>query len=750
MTEKFPLHLIPLLPFLGAAFALLFGKRAGKGIVTFVSCGVIAAAALVSVVAVVRLHHLPPAGALVATFFDAPWIQAGDLNIAAGLLLDHLSAVMILVVTGIGFLIHIYSMAYMEHDAGYTKFFGYLNLFMGSMLILVLGDSMLVTFVGWEGVGLCSYLLIGFWFDKEAFAYAGRKAFVVNRVGDFGFLLAMFLLFSYCGTLKYGDLASAKHLGDILWWGQPVAFFVGLLVIVGATGKSAQIPLYVWLPDAMAGPTPVSALIHAATMVTAGVYVVARMNVVFNTAPLTLVIVAIIGAATALFAATIGFAQKDLKKVLAYSTISQLGFMFVGVGSYVNQSSNHHAGIFHLVTHAFFKAGLFLGAGSVMHAMSGEGDITRMGGLKKWLPHTHKTFLIFCLAIAGIPPFAGFWSKDAILGGAAAAHWPAMPNAGAAEVFFANHLGTILFWVLLVAAGCTAFYMFRLYLLVFRGDFRGTPEEAKKVHESPPAMTTVLWILALGSIFIGFLGIPDAVWHGANIFGEWLEPVVREQNHEESLREFLMFAGFGTGASVLGILGAWLLYGNGFSVGVRNFVAKIPWLYKLVLDKYRIDGLYDIFIIKPFRMLALLLWRVVDSFLIDMVLVNGVGFVVNLVGKLVRYVQNGDAQRYVVGIVVGVAVIFWGASNMSVRNARSWKAQVDKQTVTVSVHGGTETEKRLRFAIDWNNDGKFTTEESGTSFRHTYDKPGKKRITVKAIDPRWATDATESQTVNLP
>jgi NADH-quinone oxidoreductase subunit L len=452
MTASYPLFLIPLLPLVGAAFCLLLGRQAGKGAVTLAACGAVGAALLVTLRAV-GIVAASPGGALVDTFYNTPWIKAGDLTLSAGLTLDRLSSVLCLVVTGVGLLIHIYATAYMEHDDGYARFFGYLNLFMGAMLILVLGDSMPVTFVGWEGVGLCSYLLIGFWFDNDAFAYAGRKAFIVNRVGDFGFLLAMGLLFAQTGTLKYSELGAAQQLHQTLWLGMPVAYFVGLLVVLGATGKSAQIPLYVWLPDAMAGPTPVSALIHAATMVTAGVYVCTRMHVVFEAAPPALLVVAYIGAGTALFAATIGIAQRDLKKVLAYSTISQLGFMFAAVGSYViGGTSNYHAGIFHLVTHAFFKAGLFLGAGSVMHALDGEGDITRMGGLKKYLPHTRWTFLIYCLAIAGIPPFAGFWSKDAILAGALAASWQPSVHAGKTELFFAAHTGHILYGMLAAAA----------------------------------------------------------------------------------------------------------------------------------------------------------------------------------------------------------------------------------------------------------------------------------------------------------
>jgi NADH-quinone oxidoreductase subunit L len=761
MSQTYPLHLIPLLPFIGAAIALLFGKKLGKQLIGILSSGVVLLAAAIATMAVYRLGtELPPAGRLVDSFFSAPWIKAGDLEVGASLMLDHLSAVMVLVVTWIGFLIHVYSTAYMEHDEGFTKFFGFLNLFMGSMLILVLGDSLLVTFVGWEGVGLCSYLLIGFWFDKEAYAYAGRKAFVVNRVGDFGFLIAIFLIFGAAGTLSYASLdgGAAQGLAQHHWLGQPIALFAALFILVGATGKSAQIPLYVWLPDAMAGPTPVSALIHAATMVTAGVYVVARLHVVFQIAPVALAVVAVVGALTALFAATIGFAQKDLKKVLAYSTISQLGFMFVGVGSWLQHqindphaSSNYQAGIFHLVTHAFFKAGLFLGAGSVMHAMGGEGDITRMGGLKKYLPHTRWTFLIYCLAIAGIPPFAGFWSKDAILAGAFAAHWPEQMGAGGLEHFFADHLGHILYGILLLAATCTAFYMFRLYYLVFEGDFRGTDEQLHHVHESPPAMTGVLWALAVGTILVGFLGMPNAFHHGLDLFGAWLEPIVREQPRVEDVKHFVIFAAIATAAALVGIFTARSLYRNGFSEGVKSFVAKFPRLYKLVLNKYKIDELYDFMIVKPIRWIAVVLWRAFDMLIIDGLFVNGVGVVATWIGKLVRYLQNGDPQRYLVGILAGGAVILYMAANWTVQGASDFTPKAEHRTVTVAARGATgQSGQRLQYRVSWDGDEKkLSSPQSTPIFQHTYDSPGKKKILVEAYDPRWGTKSRESHTVNI-
>jgi len=744
MNSNFPLHLIPLLPLVGAAFALLLGKRAGKDATMLVCVGVVFGSFVMSVRAVMMLHHdVTPGGTLVDTFFDAPWIAAGDLNVSAGLMLDRLSSVLVLVVTGIGFLIHVYSTAYMEHDEGFTRFFGYLNLFMGAMLILVLGDSLLVTFVGWEGVGLCSYLLIGFWFDKEAFAYAGRKAFVVNRIGDFGFLLAIFLLLSTTGSLRYDAIGGGLDaLRTPSWLGLPIAFYVGLLILVGAAGKSAQIPLYVWLPDAMAGPTPVSALIHAATMVTAGVYVVARMHAVFEVFPLVLGIVAAVGAVTALFAATIGIAQRDMKKVLAYSTISQLGFMFAAVGSHLHATSNYQAGIFHLGTHAFFKAGLFLGAGSVMHALDGEGDITRMGGLKKHLPHTRWTFLIYCLAIAGLPPFAGFWSKDAILAGAHASLWPPAVNAGAAEIWLSNHLGAILYFTLLAAAGCTAFYMFRLYFLVFEGEPRS--DGYHHPHESPPAMTIVLWVLALGSILVGLLGIPDVLHEGADKFGEWLSPVLPAQTREETATGFGVAALVATGVSALGIGLAYLLYGHGFSATVRNFVARAPRLYKTVLNKYYVDEIYDFLIVRPVRWTALILWKAVDTFLIDLVLVNGVGFVLAGVGKLVKYLQNGDVQRYVVSLIIGGTALLWVASHWTAREARHFQTRVNGRDVTVDVAGSGG--KRMLYSVDW-HDGTKSARQTAPVFRHTYESAGEKKITVEAFDPRWENDEHESKKV---
>ena len=769
MTPNFPLYLIPLLPLLGAAFNLLLGKRAGKNTVTLVALGSVAGSMFLTWVAVSRLFGaLPAGGVLVDSFFTAPWIKAGDMTVSASLVLDNLSAVLCLIITGIGLLIHIYSTSYMEHEERYTRFFGYLNLFMGAMLILVLGDSLPVTFIGWEGVGLCSYLLIGFYYEKSNYALAGRKAFVVNRIGDFGLLIAMFLIFSHAGTLKYASLGNhIEALHELTWWGLPVAYFIGLFVLLGAAGKSAQIPLYVWLPDAMAGPTPVSALIHAATMVTAGVYLVARLHVVFELAPVTLAAVAWVGAITALFAATIGFAQRDLKKVLAYSTVSQLGFMFVGVGSYVMGdgghlgSSNYHAGIMHLMTHAFFKAGLFLGAGSVMHAMSGEGDIWKMGGLRKHLPSTHATFLIYCLAIAGIPPFSGFWSKDAILGGAFRAEWPVGPGAGGAELFFAHHSGHLLYGILLLAAACTSFYMFRLYFLVFSGHFRGTHEQEHHLHESPPAMTIVLWILAIGAIFVGFLGIPSSLvehlpesmhWMG-DMLGTWLAPAVHGPGEEEPAGVFATFAAVATGVSVLGIVAAYLLYGREGKGLAREPSPRIEnpaqAVRNVVANKYYVDELYDWTIVRPLRFVSYVLWRFVDTFVIDGI-VNLSAYVVALFGRLFKYVQNGDVQRYVVGIIAGAALLLVVPAYYTVHEAAQFEVRQNGQEVVVTAHGGGTNARHLSYKIKWEaRDTELSAAQAKPVFSHRYDVTGEKKITVEVTDPRWNSTSSNTKSVTV-
>jgi NADH-quinone oxidoreductase subunit L len=491
------LWIIPALPLIAVALNLLIGDRLGRRGTAWLACGAVGLAFIAALRSVLALAGMPETDRqIVDTVYT--WMRVGDFSADVSFLLDPLSSIMVLVVTGVGFLIHVYSTGYMAHDPSFRRFFLYLNLFMFSMLTLVLADNFLLMFVGWEGVGLCSYLLIGFWYERKSAGDAGKKAFIVNRIGDFGFLLGMFFLFSYGGSLNYERLfAAAPH---VFMAGGFAITAATLLLFVGATGKSAQIPLFTWLPDAMEGPTPVSALIHAATMVTAGVYMVARCHLLFEMAPVSMQTVAVIGAATALFAATIGIAQNDIKRVLAYSTVSQLGYMFMalGVGAFT-------AGIFHLMTHAFFKALLFLGAGSVIHAMSDEQDLRKMGGLAKKLPWTHATMLIATIAIAGIPPLAGFFSKDEILHGA----------------FASGHYGI---WAVgLVGAGLTAFYMFRLYVLAFRGPSRVSEEAAHHLHESPPSMIVPLAALAVLSIVGGWVGLP--MIEGGHALERWLAPV---------------------------------------------------------------------------------------------------------------------------------------------------------------------------------------------------------------------------------
>src|SRR5579859_3522606 len=528
------LWLIPAFPLAGFLLNGLLGKRLGKGFVSFVGPGSSALSAIAGTIAVFQYHAASPHGERYVDFVYN-WISSGGVGADLAFQLDPLSIVMLMVVTWIGTLIHIYSVGYMEHEEGYWRYFAYLNLFLAEMLVLVLGSSYLLMFVGWEGVGLCSYLLIGFYYDKEFAATAGRKAFVVNRIGDFGFLIAMFLMFAYFGTVDFAKVSQIATGGGIAPW---LLTAICLLLFLGACGKSAQIPLYVWLPDAMAGPTPVSALIHAATMVTAGVYMVVRSNVLFRLSPDAMAVVATIGAVTALFAATIGVAQYDIKKVLAYSTVSQLGYMFLaaGVGAFASA-------IFHVMTHAFFKACLFLGAGSVIHGCGGEQDMRKMGGLRKYMPKTRMTMLVACIAIAGFPPLAGFFSKDEILSTAYVHHG-------------------FLYFLGMVAATFTSFYMFRLYFMTFSGDYRaaevvGHPEsepqhaghvvipaqphldqgdahsdkahghhaDAHEPHESPKSMTVVLWTLAIGAVVAGFVGLPE-MFGGAHPtwFQRWLAP----------------------------------------------------------------------------------------------------------------------------------------------------------------------------------------------------------------------------------
>jgi NADH-quinone oxidoreductase subunit L len=652
------LWLIPLLPLAGVAINGLFGRSLSRKVVGAIAVGTIAIAFVLSVVAVAQLAGLPE-GERHADSVLGTWIPLGPLGegrtleINWGFALDPLSAIMILVVTGVGLLIHVYSVGYMAHEPDVARFFVYMNLFMAMMLTLVLGSNLLVMFVGWEGVGLCSYLLIGFFYDRPfdlrtgvTCADAGRKAFIVNRIGDAAFLIGVLYLTVTFGTMEFRGVSEAvAHSGSEL---HAMLVGVGVLLFIGACGKSAQIPLYVWLPDAMAGPTPVSALIHAATMVTAGVYMVCRMSALYTAAPEAMAVVAGVGALTALFAATMGMAATDIKKVLAYSTVSQLGYMFAaaGVGAYV-------AAMFHLMTHAFFKALLFLGAGSVIHGMSDDQDIRHMGGLRPKMPRTHWTFLLATLAIAGIPVFAGFFSKDEILAGA----WGS---------------NRVVWGMLLVGAGLTAFYMFRLYYLVFHGKFRGTEEQAHHVHESPPMMTVPLMILGVLSVIGGWIGIPVVMSFGSdiNFFHHWLAPAVSSGGHGE--------AGAGEAAhhpsvalewglivlavaiAVSGILIARRIYLQrpGSAEGIARSLGPV---YRLVRNLYWVDELYELVVLRPFY--ALSRWfSSFDRWVIDG-LVNATGIVTDLAGQVVKLFQTGYVRNYALLFLAGVVfILFYLAS----------------------------------------------------------------------------------------
>jgi NADH-quinone oxidoreductase subunit L len=571
------------------------------------------------------------------------WIAVGQLHVRFAFLIDPLSCVMALTVSGVAFLIHVYSIGYMHGEENFSRYFTWLNLFTTSMLLLVLANSFLLMFVGWELVGLCSYLLIGYWFDRPSAAAAGQKAFIVNRVGDCAFILGILALFTHFQTLDFDPIFSRAptYFGSASPW----VTLITLALFIGATGKSAQIPLYVWLPDAMEGPTPVSALIHAATMVTAGVYMVARCSVLFALAPVTLAIVAIIGAATAIYAASIAMVQNDIKRVLAYSTISQLGYMFLACGA-----GAFAAGIFHLMTHAFFKALLFLGAGSVMHAMQGELDIRKMGGLRRYMPITYATFLIAALAISGIPPLAGFFSKDAIL-------WSALSRHDA--------LGYFCWAIAWLTAGLTAFYMFRIVLKPFWGESRMDKHVEEHVHESPRVMTIPLMALAVLSVIGGFVGIP--IIRHANVFEPFLEPVF--QRPTEIITEGQARGLHGAGIEGLAMLVTLALVLIGIAWAYRWYVRRpgrgaevaesTPGrmrLYALLRDKYRVDELYAAMVVDPGHRLAQGLWQRVDVAIIDGA-VNGVAWLVGRIARLIRLAQTGQVRNYALATLLGAAVI---------------------------------------------------------------------------------------------
>ena len=651
------LYLIPLLPLIGFLINGLLGKKLGKPMVSMVGCLSVGAAFLIGLLAFNELLHLPPEHRqLTNTLWT--WIAVGSFKVDVSLLLDQLSGVMILIVTGVGFLIHIYSTGYMHEDESYWRYFAYLNMFVFFMCCLVLGANYLVMFVGWEGVGLASYLLIGFWYQTMENAEAGKKAFIVNRIGDFGFVLGMFLIFWTFGSLSYLDIfPKTVHLYEQghFYINSPIIIAICLLLFIGATGKSAQIPLYVWLPDAMAGPTPVSALIHAATMVTAGVYMVARSNILYTLAPTASLTVAIIAAATALFAATIGILQNDIKKVLAYSTVSQLGYMFIGVGV-----TAYWAGIFHLMTHAFFKACLFLCSGSVIHAMGGEQDMRKMGGLAKKMPITYATMLIATLAIAGIPPLAGFFSKDEIL-------WKAFTYP------YYPVMGKIIWFIGTLGAGITAFYMFRLIFMTFHGQFRGTPEQASHLHESPPSMTAPLIILAFLSIVGGWIGIPHLIGHALNhhnpipnILETFLEPVFEDSHHiitsknlfysypawvEWSLMALSVTIAMG------GIIMAFRIYIKHYPELPKALAQKYAIHYNLIYNKYYVDEIYYYLIVLPIYYFGQFLWKIVDVFCIDKIGVNGPAWLARRISAGVSLIHDGYMQTYGAYMLLGLVAI---------------------------------------------------------------------------------------------
>ncbi|MBP7262203.1 MAG: NADH-quinone oxidoreductase subunit L [Bacteroidia bacterium] len=617
--------LIPIFPLVGFLINALWGKKLSK------SASGIAGSAAVLASFVIALgiflgSHSESFQPVTVKLFD--WISAGTLNIPFEFLIDQFALMMLLIVTGIGFLIHVYSIGYMHDDEGFQRFFSYLNLFIFFMLLLVMGNNYLIVFIGWEGVGLCSYLLIGFWYKNQAYNDAAKKAFIMNRIGDLGFLLGLFLMAKTFGTLTFSEVfeASKAYSTD-----SSMMIAITVLLFIGAIGKSAQLPLYTWLPDAMAGPTPVSALIHAATMVTAGIYLIARSNPLFSAAPFTQNIILVVGLLTAIFAATIGLKQNDIKKVLAYSTVSQLGFMFIalGLGAYTTA-------FFHVTTHAFFKALLFLGAGSVIHAMGGEQDIRFMGGLKDKIPTTYKTFLIGTIAIAGIPPLAGFFSKDEILA-------------------FAFGRSPFIWALGAIASMVTAFYMFRLLFLTFFGEFRGSRHQLEHLHESPASMTVPLMVLAGLSIMGGFMGVPE-VLGGSHWLKEYLSPVFgislsAEAAHLSHTTEYMLMA------VAVALAAAMILYAKSLYVtkGVlpeQNEI-NIKGYAKVLYHKYYIDELYDKFVVQPMSALSGFLYRFVEVKFVDGI-VNGLGQLAMGIAQNLRLLQTGATGFYIFIMVISI------------------------------------------------------------------------------------------------
>ena len=616
--------LIPVLPLIGFLINGLGRNNLSRGIAGMLGSGVVLASFIISILVFIQVKN---GVSFDKSYFD--FINISSLQLGFEFKVDALSSLFLLIITGVGFLIHVYSTAYMHDEPAkdFAKYFSYLNLFVFSMLLLVMGGNFVIMFIGWEGVGLCSYLLIGYWYKKEENTDAANKAFIMNRIGDLGFLLAVFWIIAKLGSVNYDVVFSAASLAK---FSATDITGITLLLFVGATGKSAQIPLYTWLPDAMAGPTPVSALIHAATMVTAGIYMIARSNALFSLSEVTMTVITIIGLATALVAASIAIRQNDIKKVLAYSTVSQLGFMFLALGT-----GNYVAAVFHVLTHAFFKALMFLGSGSVIHAMGGEQDIRNMGGLHKHMKITSITFLIGCLAISGIPGFSGFFSKDEILAGAYAAHG----------------YGKIIYAVALFTALLTAFYMFRLYFMTFTGKFRGTHEQEHHLHESPSAMTLPLLLLAALSVVGGYVGIPEALG-GNHVLAQFLSPVVKSATHHlEHSTEYILMA-LSTVLVVASIFFAWSKFKNYQAEGEATGLGRI------LQNKWYVDEIYAAAITKPLAALSALLHSVVEKRGIDG-FVNGVGKAVNYGSRQLRLIQSGQVGAYVLLMVIGMLLLFF-------------------------------------------------------------------------------------------
>jgi NADH-quinone oxidoreductase subunit L len=618
-------YLVPLLPLAGFLINGLLRKKLSKSVTGIVGCGTVLASFIISLFIFfdVRKEGFET---VIVNLFD--FINVGSLKIPFAFQVDQLSVLFLLIITGVGFLIHLYSTSYMhdEENEHYARYFSYLNLFVFSMLILVLGANYVIMFIGWEGVGLCSYLLIGYWFKNIEYASAAKKAFIMNRIGDLGFLIAVFIMINKFGSVNFIEVfekAPTTSTGILTG--------ITLLLFVGATGKSAQIPLYTWLPDAMAGPTPVSALIHAATMVTAGIYMIARSNIMYTLSPVTQTVVAIVGLTTALFAATIAIKQNDIKKVLAYSTVSQLGYMFLGLGV-----GAYTGAVFHVMTHAFFKALLFLGAGSVIHAMH-EQDIRKMGGLKKFMPITHITFLLACLAIAGIPPFSGFFSKDEIL----AAAYEKSP---------------LYFIIGVFTAMLTAFYMFRLYATTFLGKFRGTQDQEHHLHESPSAITIPLIILAILAVVAGFVGIPEVFAKNSHWLHHFLLPIftgsekIQEVHVADRNLELTLMA-ISVAVALAGVIYGWTKFSKNPELGEPQGFGKV------LANKWYVDELYDAIIIKPINAFAKFLNNVVEKSVIDW-MVNGVGKAVQYSSRQIRLLQSGQVGGYVLLMVIGIVILF--------------------------------------------------------------------------------------------